>query len=137
MSQGLAGFGSISRIAATRTTRYSLTRLIRTEAPMPASERKVAEERQRSAVLARLKGWKLEDAKARFSELVRLAREQAPQRVTVYGEDAVVVLSAAEYARLAPAAEQPSLHALLSRSPLKDLDFDHAGVRAPVREVDL
>ena len=104
---------------------------------MPASERKVAEERQRSAVLARLKGWKLEDAKARFSELVRLAREQAPQRVTVYGEDAVVVLSAAEYARLAPAAEQPSLHAMLSRSPLKDLDFDHAGVRAPVREVDL
>lgn len=105
---------------------------------MATKEKTVHErDRRRPAVLARLKGWKLEDAKARFSELVRLAREQAPQRVTVYGEDAVVVLSAAEYARLAPAAEQPSLHALLSRSPLKDLDFDHAGVRAPVREVDL
>lgn len=94
-------------------------------------------EERRPAALARLKGWKLEDAKARFSELIRLAREQAPQRVTVYGEDAVVVLSAAEYARLMPVVEQPSLHALLSRSPLKDLDFDHGGVRAPVREVDL
>lgn len=94
-------------------------------------------EERRPAVLARLKGWKLEDAKARFSELIRLAREQAPQRITVYGEDAVVVLSAAEYARLAPAVEQPSLHTLLSRSPLKDLDFDHTGVRSPVREVDL
>jgi len=94
-------------------------------------------EGRRPASLARLKGWKLEDAKARFSELVRLAREQAPQRVTVYGEDAVVVLSAAEYARLTPVVEQPSLHTLLSRSPLKDLDFDHAGTRAPVREVDL
>ncbi|MDG4603592.1 MAG: type II toxin-antitoxin system prevent-host-death family antitoxin [Defluviicoccus sp.] len=105
---------------------------------MTAGEMKVAQgERRRPAVLARLKSWKLEDAKARFSEVVRLAREQAPQRVTVYGEDAVVVLSAAEYARLAPAIEQPSLHALLSNSPLKDLDFKHAGVRAPVREVDL
>ncbi len=94
-------------------------------------------ERWRPAVLARLKGWKLEDAKARFSELVRLAREQAPQRVTVYGEDAVVVLSAADYARLAPAAEQPSLHTLLSNSPLKDLDFENVGVRSPVREADL
>lgn len=46
------------------------------------------------------------------------------------------MLSAADYARVAPAAEQPSLHALLSRSPLKDLDFDHAGVRSPVREID-
>ena len=104
-----------------------------------ATKEKTLDERERRgpAVLAKLKSWKLEDAKARFSELVRLAREQAPQRVTVYGEDAVVVLSAADYARLAPAAEQPSLHALLSRSPLKDLDFDHAGVRSPVREIDL
>ena len=40
--------------------------------------------------------WKLEDAKARFSEVVRLARSQGPQRVTVRGQDAVVVLSAAD-----------------------------------------
>lgn len=89
------------------------------------------------AVLARLRAWKLEEAKARFSELVRLAREHAPQRVTVHGEDAVIVLSAADYARLAPMAEQPSLHTLLSHSPLKDLDFEQAGVRSPVRGVDL
>ena len=46
--------------------------------------------------------WKLEDAKARFSEVVRLARERGPQRVTVRGRDAVVVLAAEDYARLAP-----------------------------------
>lgn len=52
---------------------------------MTAGETRVAQgERRRPAVLARLKGWKPEDANARFSELVRLAREQAPQRVTVY-----------------------------------------------------
>jgi antitoxin Phd len=35
--------------------------------------------------------WKLQDAKARFSELVRKARAGAPQQVTVHGKEAVVV----------------------------------------------
>ena len=92
-------------------------------------------EGERPAVLARLRAWTLEEAKARFSEVVRLAREQGPQRVTVYGEDAVVIPPADEFARLAPTAEQPKLHALLLNSPLKDLSFEAEGVRAPVREV--
>ena len=81
--------------------------------------------------------WKLQDAKAHFSQLVREARERGPQRVTVHGRDAVVVLSAEDYARLAPAAAQPSLHALLSSSPLRDLDFEHGSVRSPVRDIEL
>src|SRR5215470_20413590 len=83
------------------------------------------------------RAWKLQDAKAHFSQLVREAREQGPQRVTVHGRDAVVILSAEDYARLAPAAAQPSLHALLSSSPLRDLDFEHESVRSPVRDVEL
>lgn len=35
--------------------------------------------------------WKLQDAKARFSELVRKARGGEPQTVTVHGEPAVVI----------------------------------------------
>jgi prevent-host-death family protein len=35
--------------------------------------------------------WKLQDAKARFSEMVRQAKAGAPQRVTVHGKEAVVV----------------------------------------------
>jgi len=77
-----------------------------------------------------LPGWKLEEAKARFSELVRLAREKGPQRVTVRGQDAVVVLSAAEYSRLAPAATKTSLAALFADSPLARFDdFEQALVR--------
>jgi prevent-host-death family protein len=41
--------------------------------------------------------WKLQDAKARFSELVRRARTGKPQRVTVHGKDAVVVVDAERY----------------------------------------
>ena len=37
--------------------------------------------------------WKLQDAKARFSEVVRKAREGEPQQVTVHGEEAVVVVN--------------------------------------------
>ncbi len=36
--------------------------------------------------------WKLQDAKARFSEVVRRARAGEPQQVTVHGEEAVVVV---------------------------------------------
>ena len=44
--------------------------------------------------------WKLETAKAKLSDLVRRARDEGPQRITVRGKPAVVVLSEAEYDRL-------------------------------------
>jgi len=44
--------------------------------------------------------WPLQDAKARFSELVKRAREQGPQHVSVRGAPAVVVVSEEEFARL-------------------------------------
>jgi len=60
--------------------------------------------------------WKLEDAKARFSELVRRAHEDGPQAVTVRGRPAVVVVDADEYERLAaqrpPQALVPFLESL-------------------------
>ena len=47
--------------------------------------------------------WKLQDAKAQFSEVVRRARSEGPQRVTVHGRDAVVVVAAEEFDRIKPA----------------------------------
>lgn len=51
-------------------------------------------------LLEGLPAWKLEEAKARFSELVRRTRAEGPQRVTCRGKDAVVVISAEEFQRL-------------------------------------
>ena len=79
--------------------------------------------------------WKLEDAKARFSEVVRLAEQGVPQRVSVRGRESVVILSAQAYARLAPAA-RGSLAALFGEGPFTRLDdFDAALLRerAPER----
>ena len=76
------------------------------------------------------------EAKARFSEVVRLAAAGQPQQVTVHGRDTVVVVGVDEFDRLR-APKEASLHELLSRSPLNRLDFGGESVRNPVREVDL
>ena len=67
--------------------------------------------------------WKLEDAKARFSEVVRRARAIGPQRVTVRGEPAVVIIDAAELERLRPSVDQPPLVQFLEGLGLDDLDL--------------
>jgi antitoxin Phd len=46
-----------------------------------------------------MKYWALQDAKARLSQLVRAA-EKEPQIITLRGEEAVVVVSTAEFQRL-------------------------------------
>ncbi|PWB83247.1 MAG: prevent-host-death protein [Methylocystaceae bacterium] len=59
--------------------------------------------------------WKLQDAKAKFSELVRKAQSEGPQRVTVRGKDAVVLISAEELDRLlAPPPTEPLVEFLES-----------------------
>jgi prevent-host-death family protein len=81
--------------------------------------------------------WKPEDGKARFSAVVRSAQQGRPQHVSVRGHAAVVVLAAADDARLAPAAAGRSLASLFGDSPFAGMDeFEDVLVRerAPVRE---
>ena len=89
----------------------------------------------RSTARTPLPRWKLGEAKARFSEVVRLAASGQPQQVTVHGRDTVVVVGADEFDRLR-APREASLHELLSRSPLNRLDFGGESIRSPVRKVD-
>jgi len=65
---------------------------------MPRSLRR----RARHATIAELERWKLEDAKARFSEVVRRAATKGPQLVTIRGREAAVILAPEEYERLLP-----------------------------------
>jgi prevent-host-death family protein len=72
----------------------------------------------------RLSTWKLEDAKARFSELVRRARSEGPQRVTCRGRDAVVVVAVEEFERLAPDRRTGAdLAAFLQTTGIAELDI--------------
>lgn len=79
--------------------------------------------------------WKLEDAKARFSEVVRNARSEGPQRVSVRGRDAVVIVSAEEFDRLAPGEPRLPLVQFMEGLHLGGLDLTRDPDRG--RDVEL
>jgi prevent-host-death family protein len=78
--------------------------------------------------------WQLQEAKQRFSELVRHARAEGPQVVTKHGEEVAVVVSIEEYRRLTD--ELPSFKQFLLAAPdLDALDIDRSRERARVVEL--
>lgn len=78
--------------------------------------------------------WQLQEAKQRFSELVRHARSHGPQVVTRHGEEVAVVVSIEEYRRLT--VDLPSFKELLLAAPdLDTLEIDRS--RDPARVVEL
>ena len=87
-----------------------------------------------SSVLGR---WRLQDAKARFSELVRRVRSEGPQHVTVHGRDEVVVIAADDFKRLRGERTGELLVAALQASPHRDLEIALQREPMPVRDVSL
>jgi prevent-host-death family protein len=81
--------------------------------------------------------WLLQDAKARFSELVRRVHSEGPQHVTVHGRDEVVVISAAEFERLKGERKGDALIAALQASPHRDIDLAPERQPMPVRPFEL
>lgn len=59
-----------------------------------------------------MKAWPVQDAKARFSELLEACIAEGPQMVTKRGAETAVLVSMTEWKRLAPSA-RPSLKQLL------------------------
>ena len=66
--------------------------------------------------------WQLQEAKARFSELVQKALDEGPRTVTRHGKETVVVLSVKDYAKLREG--EPSLKEVLMSGPEGDLDLE-------------
>jgi prevent-host-death family protein len=78
--------------------------------------------------------WQIQEAKQRFSELVRHARAHGPQVVTKHGEEVAVVVSIEEYRRLTDSL--PSFKELLLAAPdLEALELGRS--REPARVVEL
>lgn len=69
--------------------------------------------------------WQVQEAKQRFSELVRRTLEEGPQVVTRHGEEVVVVVAADEYRRSQEARppERDFKEFLLSGPDLSQLDL--------------
>ena len=79
--------------------------------------------------------WQLQDAKARFSELIRLTSTEGPQAITVRGAEKAVVLSAEAYHKLA--GHKPSFLQLINQSPLKDVELHVQRDRSAAHRVGL
>lgn len=78
--------------------------------------------------------WKLQDAKARFSELVDRALTEGPQHVTRRGAPTVVVISELEYekSKQARKRKRKSLIEVLQNCPAPEIfDVVEEGRRAP------
>jgi prevent-host-death family protein len=76
--------------------------------------------------------WKLQDAKARFSELVQRALDEGPQTVSRHGRDVVVVVSTEQFELLQ--RRQISLKDLLRSAPWHELEIERD--KSPPREIE-
>jgi len=82
--------------------------------------------------------WQVQSAKARFSEVFRLARTEGPQRITRQGKDGVVMIAEEQFDRLVGKSRQPkSLVQFFRESPLVGLELDFERDPDPGRDVDL
>jgi prevent-host-death family protein len=71
-----------------------------------------------------MRTWQMQEAKSRLSEVVKDAEREGPQEITVHGRSVAVLLSRAEYDRLAGTGE--TLVEFMRRSPLygqEDIEF--------------
>ena len=83
--------------------------------------------------------WQAQEAKARFSEVMRRAREVGPQHITVHGREAAVVLSADEYRKLRGSGPTGAdIVAAFQACPFPDdLILEHERIYPRVRDVEL
>lgn len=74
-------------------------------------------------------GWQLQEAKQRFSELVRRAEREGPQMVTRHGEEVVVVVPVEEFRRMSEreSGRKPDFKEFLMSGPdLSVLDLERS-----------
>jgi prevent-host-death family protein len=77
--------------------------------------------------------WQLQEAKQRFSELIRSVEADGPQFVTRHGEEVAVVVSIAEYRQLR--GEGRSFKEFLQSAPDVNLEVSRSAL--PARHIDL
>ena len=68
-----------------------------------------------------MKAWPVQDAKARFSEMLETCRREGPQLVTKRGADAAVLVPMEEWERLRQVRGPTLKEVLLSESGPRDL----------------
>ena len=82
--------------------------------------------------------WQLQTAKARFSEVFRLARTRGPQLITRQGKDGVIMLPVEEFAQLLNRSRpRKNLVDFFRESPLFGVELDLERDKDPGRDIEL
>src|ERR1700726_502937 len=82
--------------------------------------------------------WQLQAAKARFSEVFRLARTAGPQLITRQGKEGVVMIPVEQFDQLVNRSRQPkSLVQFFRESPLVGLELDLERDKDTGRDIEL
>ncbi|MGD0297518.1 MAG: type II toxin-antitoxin system Phd/YefM family antitoxin [Bryobacteraceae bacterium] len=82
--------------------------------------------------------WQVQSAKARFSEVFRLARTEGPQHITRQGKEGVVMISDEQYDRLVAKSRQPkSIVQFFRESPLVGVELDLERDKDTGRDIEL
>ena len=79
-----------------------------------------------------MRQWQLQDAKAKFSEVVKLASQEGPQKITIRGQPTAILISLEDFERIQ--AKKPSLVSFLRSSPLAGVDLDVTRDKSPPRD---
>ena len=81
--------------------------------------------------------WSLQDAKARLSEVIRLAQSEGPQLVTVHGKSAVTIAAVPNETQPKRKLTGKDLWQALSTGPKFDLEIPKRPKDGFFRDVDL
>ncbi len=79
-----------------------------------------------------MRTWQVQEAKSKFSEVIKLANSESPQKITRSGKPVAYIISAELYEK-----ENSSIRKVLLSRPHKDLDLDIKRSDELPRDIDL
>jgi antitoxin Phd len=82
-----------------------------------------------------MRQWQLQEAKAKFSEVVKLANREGPQEITMRGQPTAILISLEDFKRIKE--KKPSLVSLMRSSPLAGINLDLQRDQSPARDIKL
>ncbi|HLF21131.1 MAG TPA: type II toxin-antitoxin system prevent-host-death family antitoxin [Aestuariivirga sp.] len=81
--------------------------------------------------------WSLQEAKAKFSEVVRRAQTEGPQTVTVHGKNAVTITTASVQRKRRRKLTGADLVKALQSCPVQDFEIPERPRTSRFRDVEL
>jgi len=82
-----------------------------------------------------MRQWQIQEAKAKFSEVVKLANQEGPQEITMRGQPTAILISLKDFEKIKE--KKPSLVSFMRSSPLAGVDLELERDKSPAREIKL